>query len=160
MNIVFSPIGIIHTPFMEPEGTPIQTVFSKETRGAVEVFDQYRQALTDLDGFSHIILLYYFHQSRGPKLTCRPFLDNQERGLFATRAPARPNAIGLSIVELIKVENCLLTIGCPDMIDGTPLLDIKPYIGDFDVKANIRTGWYATAQNRVQTAADRRFSGS
>lgn len=154
----YKPIGVIHTPYTAAEGVPIQPVFSEKVTAQVEVFPEFEQGLKDLDGFSHIILLYFFHQSDGYRLLCRPFLDNQPRGLFSTRAPRRPNPIGLSIVELIKIEKNILTIGSPDMIDQTPLLDIKPYMEAFDVKKNIKNGWYAQANNKKQTTADNRFT--
>lgn len=157
MKIELSPIGIIHSPYKKPEGTPIQTVFVKGVKGTIEIFPEYLQALIDLDGFSHIILLYHFHKSKGYSLLCQPFLDNTERGLFATRAPRRPNPIGFSIVELLKIEGCLVTIGSLDIVDGTPLLDIKPYIDTFDVRVNVETGWYKRATNKAKTVADKRF---
>jgi tRNA-Thr(GGU) m(6)t(6)A37 methyltransferase TsaA len=147
MKIEFSPIGIIHSPYKEPNGTPIQGVFVKNTIGTVEVFPEYSEGLKDLDGFSHIFLLYVFHRSSGYRLLCRPFLDTANRGLFATRAPRRPNPIGISIVKLLRVEDNILTIESPDMIDGTPLLDIKPYIDVFDIRNNVQTGWYKDVKN-------------
>jgi len=152
-----SPIGIIHSPHKKPEGVPIQPVFTDGITAEIEVYPEFQQGLQDLDGFSHIILLYFFHESKDYRLLCRPFLDNKERGLFATRAPKRPNPIGLSIVELLKIDKNMITIGSPDMIDGTPLLDIKPYIDVFDVKKKVKNGWYDTAANRAQTTADDRF---
>ncbi len=157
MKIAFSPIGVIHTPYGSPEGVPVQPVFSEEKTATVEVFEEFREGLKDLDGFSHIILIYCFHKSDGYALRCRPFLDTVERGLFATRAPRRPNPVGLSVVELISVDSGTLTIAAPDMVDGTPLLDIKPYIKDFDVRTNMRSGWYEQAANKKQTVADKRF---
>ncbi len=159
MKLELSPIGIIHTPYKEPKGAPIQGVFAKDAEGTVEILPEYAEGLNDLDGFSHIILLYYFHKSNGYSLLCRPFLDNTERGLFATRAPRRPNPIGLSIIKLLKIEGHTLTIGAPDMLDGTPLLDIKPYIDAFDKRENVKTGWYEKAENMSQTVADERFLG-
>jgi tRNA-Thr(GGU) m(6)t(6)A37 methyltransferase TsaA len=152
-----SPIGIIHSPYKEQKGVPIQPVFSEEVTAEIEVYSEFQQGLKDLDGFSHIILLYYFHKSKGYSLLCRPFLDNEERGLFSTRAPKRPNPLGLSVVELLKIEKNIITIGSPDMLDDTPLLDIKPYIDVFDIRKNVRNGWYATAKNKNQIKADERF---
>ena len=103
-EIVFRPIGIVHSPFKEPTGTPIQPSAARETPGSVEILPEYREGLQDLEGFSHLILLYYFHLARGFSLKVKPFLDDTERGLFATRAPARPNPIGLSIVRLERVD--------------------------------------------------------
>ena len=157
MKIELTPIGIVHSPYKEPRGTPIQGVFSKGQTGSVEIYPEYAEGLKDLEGFSHIILLYCFHKSSGYNLLCKPFLDTVKRGLFATRAPSRPNPIGLSIVKLLKIEDCILTIQSPDMIDGTPLLDIKPYIDAFDIKDDVRTGWYEAARKKTQTLADERF---
>ena len=153
----FEPIGLIHSPYKKPEGVPIQPVFSKDVTGEIEIYPKFQQGLKDLDGFSHIILLYIFHKSKNYRLLCRPFLDNQERGLFSTRAPKRPNPIGLSVVELIKIEKNIIIFGTPDMVDNTPLLDIKPYIDVFDVKTKVKNGWYDKANNRQQIKADERF---
>ncbi len=141
------PIGEIHTPFVDKRDTPIQASRSTAT-GQVEVYPAYIAGLRDLDGFSHIILLYVFHRSDDYKLSVTPFLDDQERGLFATRYPARPNPIGLSIVRLLSIHDHVLEIEGADMLDGTPLLDIKPYVPEFDVRTEVRTGWYATRSVR------------
>jgi len=157
LKVKCTPIGTIHSPYVEPAGVPIQGVFAGNTEGRVELLPEFAAGLADLDGFSHIILLYCFHLSKGYALTCKPFLDTQERGVFATRAPRRPNPIGMSIVRLLGVEGCVLRIGAVDIVDGTPLLDIKPYIPDFDVRTNVRAGWYEQARNRQQTMSDGRF---
>jgi len=143
MEFVLRPIGEIHTPFIDKRETPIQASRSTAT-GQVEVYPAYVAGLRDLDGFSHIILLYAFHRSDDYALSVTPFLDDQERGLFATRYPARPNPIGLSIVRLLAIRDQVLEIEGADMLDGTPLLDIKPYVPDFDAQTEVRTGWYAT----------------
>jgi len=135
------PIGVIHSPFVKPEGMPIQPAGASGVEGTVEVFEQFRQGLKDLDGFSHIILLYYFHLSKGFSLQVIPFLDTCFRGVFATRAPKRPNPVGLSIVQLNRVEDGVLHIENVDIIDGTPLLDIKPYVKEFDCHSEVRSGW-------------------
>ena len=143
------PIGEIHTPFIAKRDTPIQPSRSTAT-GQVEVYPAYVAGLRDLDGFSHIILLYVFHQSDDTyALSVTPFLDHEERGLFATRYPARPNPIGLSIVRLLSIHDQILEIEGADMLDGTPLLDIKPYVPDFDAQTDVRTGWYATRSNHA-----------
>jgi tRNA-Thr(GGU) m(6)t(6)A37 methyltransferase TsaA len=159
MKIEFSPIGIIHSPFKQLEGMPIQPTGAAGIKGTVEVFKEFQAGLKDLDGFSHIILLYHFHRSRGFDLSVVPFMDTVPRGLFATRAPKRPNAIGLSIVRLERVENGVLTICNVDIIDGTPLLDIKPYAPEFDAQhGGVRTGWLETAGKRVSgQRSDERF---
>jgi len=147
MEFVLRPIGEIHTPFIDKRETPIQA--SRSTAiGQVEVYPAYVAGLRDLDGFSHIILIYAFHRSQDYTLMVTPFLDDQERGLFSTRYPARPNPIGLSTVRLLSIHDHVLEIEGADMLDGTPLLDIKPYVPEFDVRAEARTGWYATRSVR------------
>jgi len=140
-EIIYHPIGIIHSPFKEPSQAPIQPSAGRGSKGRVEIFPEYRDALQDIDQFSHIILLYHFHASKNFSLLVKPYLDDQLRGLFATRAPARPNAIGLSVVRLLSVENLMIHIADLDMIDGTPLLDIKPYVPEFDKDEKIKIGW-------------------
>ena len=158
MKIEFLPIGIIHTPFMELEGMPIQPPGAASVKGTVEVFENFRSGLKDLDGFSHIILLYHFHHSHGFNLHVVPFLDSEKRGLFATRAPKRPNPIGLSIVQLDKIKDGTLFIRNVDILDGTPLLDIKPYVPEFDAQEKVRTGWLGKARKTVSNRkADDRF---
>jgi tRNA-Thr(GGU) m(6)t(6)A37 methyltransferase TsaA len=149
MKIEYTPIGIIHTPFSEPEGMPIQPAGAVGVTGTVEVFKEFRDGLEDLDGFSHIVLLYHFHRSSGFALHVVPFLDSVTRGLFATRAPKRPNPIGLSVVRLVRIEDATLHIENVDMLDGTPLLDIKPYVPDIDEHANVRTGWLEHARRNI-----------
>ena len=140
-EVTFKVIGYIRTPFTEQDHTPIQPAFS-ESGGTVEVLPEYVQGLKDLDGFSHIILIYYFHKAHGYSLLQKPFLDNrQERGIFAIRHFARPNPIGFSVVELKKVRENVLDISGIDVLDGTPLLDIKPYIEQFDCKHTVKSGW-------------------
>lgn len=134
------PIGIIHTPFTHKKETPIQPFKSKST-GRVEVFKQYADGLRDIEGFSHIILIYAFHKSRGYSLSVKPFMDKKQRGLFATRYPRRPNQIGLTFVRLVRKKGNVLYVRGIDVIDGTPLLDIKPYVPDFGPKEKIRIGW-------------------
>jgi tRNA (adenine37-N6)-methyltransferase len=157
MMVEFSSIGLIHSPYSGPEGVPIQSVFANGMRGSVEVFPEFAEALADLEGFSHIILLYYLHMVKGYALRCRPFLDTQDRGVFATRAPRRPNPIGLSVVRLLGIRDNVLDIEGVDIVDGTPLLDIKPYVSDFDIYTNVKNGWYEHAENRSQVIADNRF---
>jgi tRNA-Thr(GGU) m(6)t(6)A37 methyltransferase TsaA len=142
MEFIMKAIGVIHTPFTDKAQTPIQPTRSQAT-GRVEVYPGYAEGLQDLQGFSHIILLYAFHQSDGYTLRVRPFLDDRMRGLFATRHPCRPNPIGLSVVRLLARRENVLEIEGADMLDGTPLLDIKPFVPDFDVRVNVETGWYA-----------------
>jgi tRNA-Thr(GGU) m(6)t(6)A37 methyltransferase TsaA len=158
MKIEFTPIGIIHTPFKEPEGMPIQPLGAVGVKGTVEVFEDFLPGLKDLHGFSHIILLYYFHRSQGFNLHVVPFMDSEPRGLFATRAPKRPNPIGLSVVQLDKIEESVLYIQNVDILEGTPLLDIKPYVPEFDVQTEVRTGWLEKTRKTVSSLkSDDRF---
>jgi tRNA (adenine37-N6)-methyltransferase len=158
MKIEYTPIGIIHSPFKEPVGMPIQPAGASGVGGTVEVFEDFRAGLKDLEGFSHIILLYHFHRSHGFNLHVVPFMDSQTRGLFATRAPRRPNPIGLSVVRLLRIETGLLHIGNVDILDETPLLDIKPYVPDFDAPTEVRTGWLEETRKTVASRkADDRF---
>ena len=150
MEFTIRPIGIIHTPFADKDKTPIQPTHS-EAIGQVEVYAEYAAGLKDVEGFSHLILLYAFHRSSGYELSVKPFLDDQQRGLFATRYPYRPNPIGLSIVTLLDREENILTVQGIDVLDGTPLIDIKPYVPDFDVRTAVRTGWYATRAHQDRT---------
>lgn len=158
-EISFKPIGIIRSCYTKEAGTPIQGVCHPESRGEVHLFPEYRTGLQDLEGFSHLYLIYYLHRSQGPKLTCVPFMDEVERGVFSTRAPCRPNPIGLSVVRLEKIENAVLTVSEIDIVDGTPLLDIKPYVPCIDARKNVKVGWMARAlrMNRHNKKADGRF---
>jgi tRNA-Thr(GGU) m(6)t(6)A37 methyltransferase TsaA len=142
MEFIFRPIGFIHSPFTDKAQMPIQASRSSAI-GWVEVLPEFSEGLLDLEGFSHIFLLYVFHQSAGFELSVRPFLDRHPHGLFATRYPARPNPIGLSVVKLIARRQNLLDIEGVDILDGTPLLDIKPFFPEFDNRSVEKTGWYA-----------------
>ena len=142
MEFSMRPIGIIHSQFTDKRSTPIQPTRSS-AMGTVEVYAEFAEGLLDIEGFSHLILLYAFHCSQGYSLTVKPFLDDELHGLFATRYPCRPNPIGLSIVRLLARENHILKIEGVDVLDGTPLLDIKLYVPEFD----LRTGWL---ENRNQ----------
>lgn len=158
MKIEFEPIGIIHSPFMEIEGMPIQPPGATGVKGTVEVFEDFHPGLKDLDGFSHIILLYHFHISHGFNLHVVPFMDSEPRGLFATRAPKRPNPIGFSVVQLNKIEDGMLHIQDVDILDGTPLLDIKPYVPEFDTQMEVRPGWLEKVRKTVSSRkSDDRF---
>lgn len=140
MQFELREIGIMHTPYKTGEETPIQSRFSDET-GKVEVFKEYECGLDGIQEFSHIILLYLFHRRKGYSLKVKPFLDKEKKGVFATRAPGRPNHIGLSIVELIERKENILTVKGVDMLDLTPVLDIKPYVPAFDYRKNVKSGW-------------------
>ena len=149
MEIRFKTIGSIRTPFLDTSGMPIQTTGAKGIAGTVEIDPEYVDGLKDLEGFSHVILLYHFHLSTGYSLTVRPFMDDVPRGIFSTRAPKRPNSIGFSVVKLIKIEGNTLHIEDVDMVDGTPLLDIKPYVPEFDIKNVERIGWLSGKAENV-----------
>jgi tRNA-Thr(GGU) m(6)t(6)A37 methyltransferase TsaA len=157
-EIVYQSIGIIHSPFTELVGMPIQPAGAAGVAGTAVIDPEFTPGLQDLDGFSHIILLYHLHQVDAASLTVTPFLDTQPRGVFATRAPTRPNPIGLSVVKLVRIEQNILHLENVDMLDGTPLLDIKPYIPEFDHQPDIQTGWLAKAKGQVQSKkSDDRF---
>ncbi len=158
MEITYRPIGVIHSPFTEKKGMPIQPTGAAKLRGTVEVLPEFAPGLADLAGFSHIILLYHFHRAGAARLTVTPFMDTQPRGLFSTRAPTRPNPIGLSIVRLLAVEQNKLYIENVDILDGTPVLDIKPYVPDFDQHPADRVGWLERAKGQVRNRrSDARF---
>jgi tRNA-Thr(GGU) m(6)t(6)A37 methyltransferase TsaA len=153
-KIIFNQIGIIHSPFTSPGGTPIQASAARDVEGVVEVFPEYQKGLKDIGGFSHIILLYCFHLSKHYSLEVIPFMDRVRRGLFATRAPSRPNPIGLSVVRLDRVAGGRLYIRDIDIIDGTPLLDIKPFVGEFDRADEVRKGWLEENINKLHRSKD------
>ena len=153
-EIKYRPIGVIHSPSKQPEGTPIQPAAGRGVEGIVEVFPEYVDGLKDIEGFSHIVLLYHFHLSKGFKLMVVPYMDDKPHGVFATRAPARPNPIGMSVVRLIRVEHNLLHIKDLDIIDGTPLLDIKPYVPRFDPEENCRIGWLEENIKKLSKSRD------
>ena len=140
MKIELKPIGIIHSPFKSKEDIPCQSYKSAET-GEIEVFKEFEDGLKDIEGFSHIIIVYYFHSSKNYSLNVKPFLDRELRGVFATRHPRRPNRIGISTVRLLERKENLLKIKGMDVVDGTPLLDIKPYVQKFDERKNVKIGW-------------------
>jgi tRNA-Thr(GGU) m(6)t(6)A37 methyltransferase TsaA len=147
MEIIMRPIGVIHSPFTEKDKTPLQASRSQAV-GQVEVYPEFADGLKDIEALSHIYLFYVFHESRGYKLQVKPFLDDREHGIFATRYPYRPNPIGMSIVKLLSRENNILTVEGMDTLDGTPLLDIKPYVPDFDLRTEVRVGWYETRSKK------------
>lgn len=158
-EIEYKPVGVIHSPFKDVEGMPIQPAGARGVSGLVEVFAEYCGGLKDIGGFSHIILIYHFHLSKGYSLKIKPFMDEETHGVFAMRGPARPNPIGISVVRLVKVERCTLHIEDVDIVDGTPLLDIKPYVPDFDWRRAERVGWLAEKSSNVrQKRSDGRFT--
>jgi tRNA-Thr(GGU) m(6)t(6)A37 methyltransferase TsaA len=158
MEISYRPIGFAHTPFKKTEGMPIQPTGAAGVHGTVEILPEFSEGLQDIEGFSHLILLYHFHHVEAVSLTVTPFLDNRPHGVFATRAPKRPNPIGLSIVRLLRREANILHVENVDLLDGTPLLDIKPYVPEFDHQPVERVGWLAQAEGKVHhTKSDGRF---
>jgi tRNA-Thr(GGU) m(6)t(6)A37 methyltransferase TsaA len=157
-QITFQPIGTIHTPFKDTKNMPIQGKGGKGIGGTINIKPSFAEGLKDIGGFSHIILIYGFHRSKKCSLLVRPFLDDKLRGVFATRAPKRPNPIGISVVRLRKVEGAVLHIEDVDMVDGTPLLDIKPYVPDIDAFSTKRIGWLSKKTKRFGKArSDGRF---
>jgi tRNA-Thr(GGU) m(6)t(6)A37 methyltransferase TsaA len=159
MAIIYHPIGVIHTPFDDVAGMPIQPAGAKDVPGTAVIDPEFSEGLRDLDGFSHLILIYHFHRAGKAVLTVTPFLDNRRRGVFATRAPKRPNPIGLSIVRLLRVAENVLHLADVDVLDGTPLLDVKPYVSAFDHRAGTRAGWLeeTDAERVAAKRADGRF---
>jgi tRNA-Thr(GGU) m(6)t(6)A37 methyltransferase TsaA len=141
MKIEYRPIGFVHSPFQTASGTPIQPSRAKGIEGTVVLEDEFIEALSDLDGFSHIILICHLHRALPFKLKVVPYLDTELRGLFATRAPSRPNPIGISVVRLLAIDGPRLRIEGVDLLDGTPVLDIKPFVRDFDDEIEVRCGW-------------------
>ncbi|MBA3009058.1 MAG: tRNA (N6-threonylcarbamoyladenosine(37)-N6)-methyltransferase TrmO [Proteobacteria bacterium] len=153
-----SPIGVIKTPFNDLKGMPIQPTGARDIEGTLVINPEYEPGLADIQGFSHIILLYHFHKSSGYDLLVTPFLDTQKRGLFSTRAPRRPNPIGLSIVELTGRDKNLIFVRGIDVLNNTPLIDIKPYVPKFDIKEVTATGWLEKTQKKAATMkSDDRF---
>ena len=158
-EIKYIPIGVIHSPFQDVEGVPIQPAGARGIKGTAEVFVEFCPGLKDIEGFSHIILVYHFHLSKGYSLEAKPFMDDEARGVFAIRGPSRPNPVGVSVVRLVKVEGCTLHIEDLDVVDGTPLLDIKPYVPDFDRREVERIGWLSGKSGNAQhVRADGRFT--
>jgi len=140
-KILLKPIGIIRTPYKDPKGIPIQGKFKKGVKGTIRLFPKYQAGLKDIEGFSHLILIYYFNRSKEERLVGKPFLEDKEHGIFAIRSPHRPNHIGFSIVRLEKVKGRIITFSEVDILDCTPLLDIKPYVTHFDSRTHVKNGW-------------------
>lgn len=158
-KIIYKPIGVIHSPFKEPKGTPIQPASAKGIKGEVEVFPEYTDGLKDIAGFSHIILIYHFHLVKKTTLIAKPFMDDKRHGIFSIRGPSRPNPIGISIVRLINVKNNILHVENLDIVEGTPLLDIKPYIPEFDKVRVTQYGWLKNNIDKLsKTKDDGRFT--
>ena len=157
-TITYKPIGIIHSPFKTLENMPIQPSAGKGIQGTIEIKPEFQEGLNDLDGFSHIYLIYHLHRSTGYNLKVIPFLDDQLRGLFSTRSPRRPNPLGISVVRLINIKENIITIEDLDILEGTPLLDIKPFVPHMYSVSNCKTGWLEKYKNDIKTKkSDKRF---
>ncbi|MTK11201.1 MAG: tRNA (N6-threonylcarbamoyladenosine(37)-N6)-methyltransferase TrmO [Clostridiaceae bacterium] len=158
-HISLEPIGVIRSEFYDVKNMPIQPTGENASKGKIEIFSQYIEGLRDLDGFSHLIVIYHFHKANQVKLTVKPFLDENTHGVFATRTPVRPNHIGMSIVEISKIIENEIFLRNIDMLDGTPILDIKPFVPGFDIpKSNIKIGWLTSNIDNVSTKlSDDRF---
>ena len=159
-SVAYRPIGTLRSPHAEVAGMPIQPVGARGVLGHIEVAPEYAAGLMDLEGFSHVIILYHLHRINGFDLLVRPFLDTKDHGIFATRSPKRPNAIGFSVLELVGVETegGVVRLRNVDILDGTPVLDIKPYVPAFDVWQAERIGWFAGKVDEAETCkADERF---
>ena len=151
MSVInYRPIGVIKTPFKEPKGTPIQPTGAKGIQGTIILKPEYTDGLKDLEGFSHLIILYHFHLTQGYSLHVQPYLDIEQHGVFATRIPGRPNPIGLSIVQLMGINKNILYIQDVDIVCGTPLLDIKPYVPAFDLRDSTTIGWLSERVKNVE----------
>jgi tRNA-Thr(GGU) m(6)t(6)A37 methyltransferase TsaA len=160
-RFTMQPIGVIHTPFTQREGIPIQGALAPQVTGEIEVFPEFEEGLKDTEGFSHLILIYVFHTSQGYSLHAKPFLDDITRGVFAIRSPRRPNPIGLTVVRLLERRGRFLDIAGVDMLEGTPLLDIKPYIPHIDSFSHAKTGWCEGKMKRGETRlSDDRFTSA
>ncbi len=153
-EISYNPIGIVRSPFKSSKGTPIQPKEAKGVKAKVVVKKEYSEGLKDLEGFSHIILICHFHLSKGYDLKVRPFMDEHLRGVFSTRAPKRPNSIGLSTVRLTGIKGNILFVEEIDIVDGTPVLDIKPYVPDFDVRQADKIGWLKSVIHKLPEKKD------
>jgi len=159
-NITYKPIGVIRSPFQEPQNVPIQPAAAKGIEGTAEILPEFGEGLRDLEGFSHLVLVYHFHMTRGFSLLVKPFLDDELRGVFATRAPRRPNPIGLSVVRLLAIDSTILHVCDVDIVDGTPLLDVKPHIPEIEPEGPYALGWFSNRVRRLGTArSDDRFAG-
>lgn len=158
-EINYKPIGIIQSPFKMPKGTPIQPTAARGVDGTIEIFPEYVEGLDGLEGFSHIILIYHFHLAQKSPLKVKPYMDDKMHGVFATRSPSRPNPIGISIVRLVRIDGNILYIKDVDILDGTPLLDIKQYVPEFDIRKTDKIGWLERRIHKSSiTKDDRRFT--
>ena len=158
MTLIYKSIGTIYTPFDKKKGIPIQPVGAIGIRGRIEIKPEFTEGLADLDGFSHIILIYHFHKSDGFDLKVKPFLSENEFGVFSTRAPKRPNSIGLSVVKLLSIKDNIIEVENIDILNKTPLLDIKPYVPEFDIHQTEKIGWMENKLLNISNVkSDNRF---
>jgi tRNA-Thr(GGU) m(6)t(6)A37 methyltransferase TsaA len=139
-KVVYEPIGVVHSPYNERSQVPRQG-YKNGARGEIEIYDKYKEGLSDIEGFSHIVVIFHFHESEKRSLKVVPPWDGNEHGVFSTRSPSRPNSIGITVMKLESVEGCTLKVSGIDMLDGTPVIDIKPYIPDMNPRDGVRTGW-------------------
>jgi tRNA (adenine37-N6)-methyltransferase len=147
--VTYTPIGVVRSPFATPDGMPLQSVAAGGVHGRIELLPSFEAGLRDLEGFSHLHLITHLHRGATGGLVVKPFLDGAQRGVFATRSPRHPNPIGLSVVRLLAVRGAVLEVSGLDLLDGTPVIDIKPYVPAFDAIAAERTGWLEAAARRV-----------
>jgi tRNA-Thr(GGU) m(6)t(6)A37 methyltransferase TsaA len=157
-QIKYIPIGVINTPFRDIDDMPIQPIGAKGVSGTIELKNSFVEGLDDLLGFSHIMLLYHFHMIKKFEMSVIPFMDNKPHGIFATRSPVRPNPIGISIVRLKSIDKNILHILDVDILDGTPLLDIKPFIASFDSRNVTKCGWFTGKEKLQLRKSDNRFT--
>jgi tRNA-Thr(GGU) m(6)t(6)A37 methyltransferase TsaA len=161
MQIAYTPIGYFNTPFNDIKGMPIQPIGAEHVEGRIEVLPEYQEGLRDLEGFSHVYVLYHLHEIAGYDLTVKPFLDTEDHGIFATRSPKRPNPIGLSVMRLKEVHEDSVVLGCVDVLNRTPVIDIKPYVADFDRCDANRFGWFeGKSHNATHHLSDNRFAAA
>ncbi len=158
-EIRVTPLGVIRTPHSDQARTPIQPAYAAGVPGRAELLPEYADGLDDVDGFSHVYLLYAFHRAGTPRLRVKPYLQDVERGVFATRSPRRPNHIGMSLVRVVGREGCVLHVEDVDMLDGSPLLDVKPYVPRFDVRKGARSGWQEEIDEETARRLGRRNGG-
>lgn len=159
MNIVYKPIGYFQTPHKCIKGMPIQPSGAHGCKGTLHVLPEFREGLKDIEGFSHLIILYHLHEICGQELTVLPFLDTTPHGIFATRSPRRPNPLGLSVMTLCEATPEALILDNVDVLDGTPVIDIKPYVPDFDIWPADRVGWFeGKSANAATHRSDERFA--
>ena len=157
-SVVFSPVGMVHSPHKELAGMPVQPPAAADFTGEIELLPEFAEGLLDIDGFSHLMVFYHLHKSAGPLLSATPFLDTKPHGVFASRIPRRPNPLGFSVVRLLSREGCVLKIGNVDILDGTPVLDIKPYVAEFDAYPDAASGWFAGKLSGIsEKRSDDRF---